>query len=115
MLEVRVPQLVPRYTLNSRGHWAKGYRLNQKAKNDTAVALLGHTRPPTIRLVVTLVRCAPRLIDDDNSIASLKGVRDAVAKWLRVNDGSIDVTWRYEQRKVKRAEQGVLLRFEPRG
>lgn len=114
MLEIRVPQLVPRYTLNSRGHWAKGYRLNQKAKNDTAVALLGHTRPE-LPVTVTLTRCAPRLIDDDNAVASLKGVRDTVAKWLLVNDGSSDVTWRYDQRKVKRAEQGVLLRFEPRG
>jgi hypothetical protein len=32
-------------------------------------------------------------MDDDNRTASAKGVRDAVAAWLGVDDGSESVRW----------------------
>jgi len=36
---------------------------------------------------VTLVRLAPRRLDDDNATAAMKGARDETAVWLRVDDG----------------------------
>ena len=111
--EARVPQLVPRYTLNSRGHWSKGYRENKKAKAAVALVLCRQERP-ALPVTVTLTRCAPRPLDDDNSVSSLKGVRDAVAKWLDVDDRDSRVTWKYAQRKCKRADQGVVIRIEER-
>jgi hypothetical protein len=44
-------------------------------------------------LVVLLVRCAPRLLDDDNLAGALKPVRDGVADILGVDDRDSRVTW----------------------
>ena len=42
------------------------------------------------------------LLDDDGLAISAKGVRDAVAAALGVDDGPTGpVTWRYEQRRAK--------------
>jgi hypothetical protein len=42
---------------------------------------------------VVITRVGPRVLDDDNRTASAKGVRDAVAAWLGVDDGSESVRW----------------------
>jgi hypothetical protein len=51
--------------------------------------------------VVTLTRFGTRKLDSDNLAASLKAVRDVVAKWLSVDDGDEGprgkVRWRYKQ------------------
>lgn len=41
-------------------------------------------------LVVRLTRSAPRGLDDDNLAGSLKAARDAVAKWLEVDDRELE-------------------------
>ena len=53
----------------------------------------------TIRpsVLVTLTRVGPRPLDDDNLSASLKAVRDGVAKCLRIDDATALVEWRYLQ------------------
>jgi hypothetical protein len=43
------------------------------------------------------VRVAPRRLDDDNAVAAMKGVRDEVARWLRVDDGSARVRFVVQQ------------------
>lgn len=51
-------------------------------------------------VVVTLARCSPRKLDDDNLRGALKAVRDGVADALRLKDDSDPrVTWEYEQRR----------------
>jgi hypothetical protein len=42
---------------------------------------------------VVITRVGPRVLDDDNRTASAKGVRDAVAAWLGVDDGAESVRW----------------------
>ncbi len=55
-------------------------------------ALRGIT-PPAGPWRVVIVRVGPRAMDDDNRTASAKGVRDAVARWLGVDDGDGSVAW----------------------
>ncbi len=54
------------------------------------------------RWVVTITREGRGLCDDDGLAISAKGVRDAVAAALGVDDGPTGpVTWRYGQRRAK--------------
>jgi hypothetical protein len=52
-----------------------------------------------VGIVVLLVRCAPRRLDDDNLAAALKPVRDGVADVLGVDDRDSRVTWVVAQEK----------------
>jgi hypothetical protein len=49
------------------------------------------------RYVVKLTRAGPRRLDGDNNIRSLSAVRDGVADFLRINDGSDSIEWKYDQ------------------
>lgn len=49
------------------------------------------------KLTITLVRIGPRRLDSDNSIGSLKAVRDGVADALGIDDGDPRLTWEYRQ------------------
>ena len=122
MLEVRVPQLVPPSPNVPIFHW--GQRAARVKKTRTAVALvLSQHEPPPLPLVVTLIRESSGTLDGhDNLMMSMKAVVDQVAIWIglprnkkgHANDADPRVTWRYEQRRVKRAERGTRIRFEKR-
>lgn len=45
----------------------------------------------------TLTRIAPRKLDSDNLQSAFKGVRDEIAKFLELNDGSPRWLWDYQQ------------------
>ena len=48
---------------------------------------------------VLLVRMSPRKLDDDNLRGAMKAVRDAIAAWVGIDDGSARWEWCYGQRK----------------
>lgn len=51
---------------------------------------------------VKLTRLAPSEgLDGDNLLSSQKGVRDEIAKWLRIDDKSDLVKWEYAQARNK--------------
>lgn len=62
-------------------------------------------------LVVKLTRIARRKLDDDNLRGALKAVRDGVADWLELDDGTPKVNWQYEQDKGDPQEFGVFVQF----
>jgi hypothetical protein len=68
---------------------------------------------PSLPLIVTLTRVAPSNgLDDDNLAGALKGVRDAVAEWLGVDDRDrATVRYEYEQR---RGPWGVEISWRPK-
>lgn len=84
-------------SLNAREHWAKRAR---RAKQERRLAYITTTKHPT-PCRVHLVRCGPRLMDDDGVIASLKNVRDGIADRIGVDDGSELIKFTYGQRKLK--------------
>jgi hypothetical protein len=111
----------PTVTLNSRGHWTRGYR---KTEHERAmlILVLGSRNPPPLPCVVTMVRQGVRTLDDDNLPGAFKKIRDQLAIWLGLprnkkgvaNDSDPRVTWRCEQEKVPRNRVGVVIRFEAR-
>jgi hypothetical protein len=104
-MELKNPQ-------NMRGHWAIKARMFKAQRAATALALRGHGLPclPPSPLVVTMTRLAPRMLDSDGVVASFKAVRDEVAKWLCIDDGSDAVRWEYRQVQSKPAS--VKIEFE---
>jgi hypothetical protein len=113
LLEVTFPLRLGRGK-NDRGGWkAQFYRRAKKgqgagtlqAREQTAAWLLTagllsrtqakHAAQTGAPLAVELWRIAPAgtPLDDDNLAAALKPVRDEVARFLGVNDGSAQVRW----------------------
>ncbi len=74
--------------LNARLHWA--VRAKRTKVEHLAVAVsMGGWFKPVLPAAVLLTRVSPgtRPMDDDNLAGSLKGIRDAVAKRMGVDDG----------------------------
>ncbi|AVQ81673.1 hypothetical protein C4F17_12335 [Variovorax sp. PMC12] len=87
-------------TLNAREHWSKKSARAKLHRSQAALALRVACVPRApATAVVTITRIAPRPLDGDNLQGSLKSVRDGVADWLQIDDGSARVEWRYAQRK----------------
>jgi hypothetical protein len=91
-------ELETRSETNQHTHWRER---NARAREANAVvfdalAMLAE-RPDAQRgLVVRMTRIVGserELLDDDNVAAALKAVRDAVARWLGIDDRSPCVTW----------------------
>lgn len=94
--------------LNRRDHWAQRARRmkNHRRSAHLATAVLCGRHLPC---VVTLIRIAPRKLDDDNLRAALKGVRDGIADRLGIQDNDPRVNWRYEQSRGKPREYAVKI------
>lgn len=112
VVQARVPQLAPPGP-NAREHHMVRARRVKRERRDVDIVLSQFT-PPALPVVVTMIRSAPRLLDDDNAVGSMKSARDQIAAWLGVNDRDERVTWIVDQRKVPRKEQGTVLRVERR-
>ena len=63
-------------------------------------------------LIVTLIRIAPRGLDDDNLVRAFKAIRDGVADALGIDDGSKRARWFYRQRPGGTREYSALVRIE---
>lgn len=109
---------IPLHTVseaNARSHrMAKAGRVKAQRKTTTDVvcALVGPRCPLPTPLVVELVRLAPSSgLDDDNLTSALKATRDALAKWLGVDDRKRDVVrYEYDQRREKTYGVEVCIR-----
>lgn len=115
---------LPLHTLSTNErksmHRMKAARLtkNERTSVGLVLALKGRKLERGETAVVTLCRTATsrsgQLLDDDNLRGALKGVRDAVAKRLGVDDGDVErVTFKYEQ--PKGSEHGVRILVEVQG
>ena len=86
---------------NTRCHWReKSARFKQHRQTARLMmAVEAGPAPGAPGIIITLTRIAPRELDDDNLASGFKGVRDGVADWLGIDDGSKRLKWLYEQRK----------------
>lgn len=99
-------------TQNSRMHWAVRAK-SVKTEHNRVLLEWAKARPqiePTTR--VTLTRVGPRALDSDNLAGSLKACRDAIAKKLRIDDGSPLITWSYRQETGPYAVRALIERAE---
>jgi hypothetical protein len=86
---VQAKGLALQLTKNQRLHHQEEARIRAHERATIARALEDIT-PPAGPWLVTIVRQGPTKMDDDNATASAKGVRDAVAAWLKVDDGQTE-------------------------
>jgi hypothetical protein len=112
MISVEIPMPVPSLA-NMRGHWSKKARIVKRQRAVVAMALRAKAFwNVNCRCRVTLVRVAPRQLDGDNCIASMKAIQDGVADWLGVDDRSPVVAWAYQQERGRPKYQAVRILVE---
>jgi hypothetical protein len=103
--------------LNARVHWTARAK---RAKTERAIVrttlacyrqpMLSGDTPPSI---CTLVRVAPRALDDDNLAGAFKSIRDEISAFFEVDDGpNGPIAWRYEQHKGEPKQHGIEIRLE---
>lgn len=91
-------ELVTRAEANQHTHW-RARQERAKEANEVvfdALSLAADPIDPRPGLVVRLTRIVGRereQLDDDNTTGALKHVRDAVARWLGVDDRDPCVSW----------------------
>ena len=104
--------------MNIREHHFERARRVKRERIATAWALQATRQlsKPLLPVLVTLTRCGPsRGLDDDNLEGSLKGVRDAVAEWLLVDDADPRIRFAYTQRREKLWTVQVAFEAMPHG
>jgi hypothetical protein len=108
---ILLPDLRTAPGMNVREHYMVRAKRVKAEKERAAWELARWAAKPPIPCVVVLTRFAPSNgLDDDNLAGSLKGVRDAVADWLGVDDRDRSrVRYLYEQ---QRAGWGVGIEFK---
>lgn len=112
-LSITVPCVVVSEA-NQRCHWAARHRRfkAQKLAFQTALSILGlHPHFWGEPVTITMTRIGGKPLDSDNLSGSCKGLRDAVAAWLQIDDGDSRLTWKYEQEPGPL--QGVVITVEP--
>jgi hypothetical protein len=109
---------------NLREHWGAKHRRSSKQRWNTKIIVQSklnslpsdHPLMVAIRkyrpLSITLVRLAPRKLDEGNIQAAFKAVQDGVSDALDIDDGSPLLHWSYEQRKGEPKEYSVVVRLE---
>ena len=65
-----------------------------------------------VEIIVSLITCRRRELDDDGNVAALKPLRDAVAESLGIDDGDKRIKFEYGQLETKSSE-GVIVKIEP--
>lgn len=91
---------------NQRQPWQVRAKRARGQRQTTAAQLAASGFDPEAiaasKPTITLVRVGKRALDTDNLAGALKAVRDAIAKWLGVDDGPKGpITWAYAQETHK--------------
>lgn len=121
ILQVSIP-IRTRLGLNSREHWRARSARVKKEREQVGLALLTVNKQlraaydllhkGDTALAIGMKRISPGTLDDDNLVGSLKGIRDAVAFALGIDDRDKRVAWIYEQGKGAPKEYAVRVRIE---
>lgn len=103
---------------NQREHWAVKNRRKKEQQQECFLTLCQIDRPTgPLRITLTrrmgldaLGRKNTRRMDTDNLAGSFKHCADAIAKWLRRDDGDPSLTWVYDQ--VEHPKKEVAVRID---
>lgn len=85
-------------TANARLNRFKLASMNKSQRLMTKQILRGVAFPPLPPLTIVLTRIGAKRLDSDNLAGGFKAVRDGVADWLGIDDGSPLLDWQYTQR-----------------
>lgn len=83
---------------NARLNRFKLAAMNKSHRAIAANTLAGLASPPQAPLTIVLTRIGSKALDTDNLAGGFKAVRDGIADWLGVDDGSPLLDWQYQQR-----------------
>jgi hypothetical protein len=90
-------------------HWRKT-KLRKQAHYAVDLVTAPIRRPTRFPVVVRISRFSAGTLDDDGLRSATKAIRDAVAKWIGVDDGDVErVGWDYHQEPCRRGEYGVRV------
>lgn len=101
---------------NAREHWAT--KASRAAEQRAAGRFLAHNAMLNCewkgckKMLVQITRIGPRPLDSDNLASSAKHLRDGIADYFGIDDGSSWYEWRYEQRKGRPKEYAVEVTLE---
>ena len=101
---------------NQRDHWSVRNKRKKEQQREVFFAwrkaMFGKPEPK-LPCTVTLTRFGPRLLDSDNLAIAFKGIRDEVAKLLKVDDGDSQIRFEYQQRLD--SDYAITIQVDPRG
>jgi hypothetical protein len=100
---------------NCQEHWSKKHKRHKTQK--LMIWAIFNQERPVIELpcIVKLTRIAPRTLDDDNLLSSVKWIRDEIASILTGNnipgraDSDPRIKWHYGQEKGMPKEYSIRL------
>lgn len=116
---VTVPGVPVVAEANRRDHWAVRRRrgLVQKAAALKALVALGPAVRDRFRaaevVTVRFVRIGGKRLDSDNLVGGFKAIRDQLAKWLLVDDGSDRLRWEWPAQEA--GEKGFRIELTAGG
>jgi len=96
---------------NQRCHWAVKAK-RAKSQRDAASWAIGWQVTHPLPCTVTMIRIAPRSLDDDNLRGALKAARDGIADRLGVKDNDPRVKWEYGQRSGAPKQYAVEVQIQ---
>lgn len=106
---VTIPLRLRSQVHGARCHWSVIAKRRRDERQVAALFMARH-RPPSLPCRVTLIRIAPKRLDDDNLRQAFKAIRDEVTRWLGLtNDNDPRLLWRYQQGSLGRGCHQVRI------
>lgn len=96
---------------NGREHWGSRSRRRIAQQQEVDVMLLNALRGRKVQLpcLVKLTRVGPKAMDSDNLTSAFKGIRDAIARRLGIDDGDPRIKFEYDQTAIGRREYNIIV------
>lgn len=111
-VEFTVPCIVVSES-NARSHWAERYKRFQRQKDAVALVMRIPAKVAfTWPALITFTRIGGQQMDSDNLAGAFKGCRDQVCAEMGIDDGSPELSFRYDQQPATTGPQGVRIRIE---
>ena len=98
-------------------HWTKKHKRKKEVQRAVLYSLKS-LKKPKFPVRITFTRIAPRTLDLDNLVSSMKSVLDAACSWLTPGlaagraDGVEGLEFCWRQKKGKPKEYGLEIQFE---
>jgi hypothetical protein len=118
MLELEIPIRIIS-SANLVEHWSKKYKREHDQRQTIGLYLRPILDQIALPIKITLIRIAPRQLDDDNLAYSLKSHRDEICNLIRPGlapgraDGDRQIMVKYMQKKGNPKEYALRIIFEP--
>lgn len=99
-------------TINRREHWTVRAKRNREQRKLAWGTMAECRVPQPDAAIITLERRYPnhlKPMDSDNLAISFKAVRDGIADYLGIDDGSARLLWRYTQTPAVRWGVNVTI------